>query len=208
MKVYSEFSDRSDKILLENLRNVEFVSYEEAEIVLCIGDRKEIFELAYKAFIDNKKILHYYGGIVSKYLTTYDDYLRHCIRILADVVWTENKKTAKIVKKIFKLINKKAIIKVVGSNHLIDIGQLDYSKVPNEPYNLILYNNPTKIKEILICPNIDKSYASLPHNQFLALIKECEKFYTNSSAGVYEAPFLIKKDQIIWLGKRNRGRKL
>jgi len=206
MKVYTEYSDRSDKVLISHLKHIEFTSYKDAEIVLCVGDRKETFELAYKAFSDHKRIFHYYGGIVSKYLTTYDDYLRHCITLLADEVWCENRKCAKVVKKLCKLINKKVKIKIVKSNHLDGI-KLDYSKVPEEPYNLILYNPCTKIKEVFIGPNIDISYASLPQEQLLALVKECEKFYTNSSCGVYEAPFLIENEKIVWLGKRNKGRK-
>lgn len=63
------------------------------------------------------------------------------------------------------------------------------------------------MKEVFIGPNPDQQYESLPQEQLLALVAECEKFYTNSSCGVYEAPFLIDKDRIIWLGKRNRGRK-
>ena len=207
MKAYYEYSSRSDKVLVDHLKEIELVPYEEAEIVICVGDRKEIFELAYRAFIDRKRLIHYYGGIVNKYLTTYDDYLRHAISILADEIWCENKKCAKIVKKLCKLINKKAKIKVVGSNHLLNV-ELDYSKVPLEPYNLVLYNPCTTIKEIFIGPNPDEQYASLPQEQFLGLVKKCKKFLSNSSATVYEAPFLIKKDQIVHLGKRNKGRKL
>lgn len=206
MKAHYLWSSRSDKVLVDHLKEIELVEYNEADIVLCVGDRKEIFELAYKAFIDHKYLIHYYAGIVADELATYDDYLRHCITLLSNEQWVENKKCAKVVKKLCKSINKKPNIKIVGSNHLFDVG-LDYTEVPKEPYNLVLYNPCTKIKEIFIGPNPDKQYGSLPQGQLLALIKECEKFYTNSSCGVYEAPFLIEDDQIIWLGKRNKGRR-
>lgn len=206
MKAYYEFSSRSDKVLVDHLKEIELVPYKEAEIVICIGDRKEIFELAYRAFIDHKKIIHYYAGAVSKYLTTYDDYLRPAITILSDIQWCESKRAARNVKKLCAVINKKPNIKIVGSNHLIDV-ELDYSKVPIEPYNLVLYNPCTKTKEVFIGPNPDIQYGSLPQNQLLALIKECKMFLSNSSAIVYEAPFLINKKQIVWLGKRNKGRK-
>ena len=206
MKVYYEFSSRSDKVLVEHLEAIELVPYEEAEIVLCIGDRKEIHDLAVKAFLDHKYLIHYYAGALSKHLATFDDYLRHCITLLSDEQWVENKRSDKVVKKLCKAINKKANIKIVGSNHLLDV-ILDFSKVPDEPYNLVLYNHCTKIKEIFIGSSPDIQYGSLPQAQLLGLVKKCERFYTNSSCGVYEAPFLIDKKQIVWLGKRNKGRK-
>jgi len=206
MKAYYEHKSRSDKVLQDHLREIDFVEYKDAKIVLCTGDRVETHTLALKAFLDHKYIIHYYAGIVDKYLSTYDAYLRHCITILSDEQWVENKNCAKVVRKLCKITNKRSNIKIVGSNHLLNV-ILDYEKVPEEPYNLVLYNPCTKMKEIFIAPNPDQQYGSLSQEQLLALVMECEKFYTNSSCGVYEAPFLIDKDKIVWLGKRNKGRK-
>lgn len=44
----------------------------------------------------------------------------------------------------------------------------------------------------------------LPHDEFLNLIYHCEEFIGNSSAMLYEAPFLQVKTRMI--GKRQRGR--
>lgn len=209
MKAYYESGSRSDKVLQTHLWNlefrIEFVEYDKAEIIICTGDRVETHALAMKSFLDHKYIIHYYAGIVDKYPATYDATLRHCITLLSNEQWVENKKCKKVVKKLFKSINKKPNIKIVGSNHLHDV-VLDFSKVPEEPYNLVLYNPCTKIKEIFIGPNPDKQYGSLPQEQLLALVRSCNTFLTNSSCGVYEAPFLIKRKKIIWLGKRNKGR--
>lgn len=211
MKLFVPSSSRSDGILIENLKqqlkDYLFVdSIDQADVFITIGDRLEIFNLTLEAFIKHKYIIHYYGGIKQKYLTTYDDYLRHCITILSDEQWCENRKCIRVVKKLLKSIGKKPNAKIVKANHLFDM-KIDLSKVLKEPYNLVLYNPCTKIKEVFIGPNLDQSYANLPYDQLLRLIKKCERFYTNSSAGVYEAPFLIDKDKITWLGKRNRGRK-
>lgn len=206
MKAYYDTDNRSDKVLQDHLKDIDYIDYRQSKIVLCTGDRVETHALALKAFLDHKYIIHYYAGIKDKFLSTYDAYLRHCITILSDEQWVENKRCAKVVRKLCKTIGKKPHIKIVGSNHLLNT-VLDYSKVPEEPYNLVLYNPCTKIKEIFIGPNSDKQYGSLPQEQLLGLIKKCEKFYTNSSCGVYEAPFLIDKKQIVWLGKRNKGRK-
>ena len=205
MKAYYESGSRSDNVLQSHLKGIEWVRFVDAEIVLLTGDRWETHCMATQAFLDHKYIIHYYAGIKDKFFSTYDATLRHCITLMSDEQWVENKKCAKVVKKLFKVIHKKPNIKIVGSNHLLDV-ILDFSKVPDEPYNVVLYNPCTKIKEIFIGPNPDKQYGSLPQEQLLGLIKKCEKFYTNCSCGVYEAPFLIKKGQIVWLGKRNLGR--
>lgn len=206
MKAYYESSSRSDKVLQNHLRNIDWVCYDEAKTVILTGDRRETHRRAVESFLDNKYIIHYYAGIKDNYFATYDSTFRHCITLMSDEQWVENKRCARVVKKLCKSINKKPNIKIVGSNHLLAV-ILDFSKAPEEPYNLVLYNPCTKIKEIFIGPNPDKQYGSLPQEQLLGLIKKCEKFYTNSSCGVYEAPFLIKEGQIVWLGKRNRGRK-
>jgi len=206
MKAHIPYASRSSKVLVDHLAQIEHVSYQDAEVVICIGDQVKIHDIAVKAFLEHKYLIHYYAGCKSKCLATYDDYLRHCITILSDEQWVESKRAKRIVKKLCKVIGKISNIKIVGSNHLPDT--LDYSKVPNEKYNLILYNPCTAIKEILIGPNPDITYASLPQEQLLGLIEKCNKFFTNSSCGVYEAPFLINKNKIIWLGKRNKGRKL
>jgi hypothetical protein len=46
----------------------------------------------------------------------------------------------------------------------------------------------------------------LPRNQFLYVMKYCDRFITNSSAEYYEAPGLLKPEQIIHIGTRNAGR--
>lgn len=72
-----------------------------------------------------------------------------------------------------------------------------------------------KIPYIWIRPNTDRGYemvmkyATCPSQsrpRFLALIKNCRKFITNSSCEYYEAPFLIKKKQIKHVGLRNAER--
>lgn len=49
-------------------------------------------------------------------------------------------------------------------------------------------------------------YPNLPRPQFLGLLKNCQRFITNSSAGIYEAPHFLKPEQIIMVGDRNKNR--
>lgn len=54
------------------------------------------------------------------------------------------------------------------------------------------------------CPHI--FYDNLPRPQFLGLLKNCQRFITNSSAAIYEAPHFLKPEQIVMVGDRNRNR--
>lgn len=49
-------------------------------------------------------------------------------------------------------------------------------------------------------------YPNLPRPEFLGLLKNCQRFITNSSAAIYEAPHFLKPRQIIQIGERNRNR--
>lgn len=49
-------------------------------------------------------------------------------------------------------------------------------------------------------------YKSLPRPQFFGLIKNCNKFISNSSAIHYEAPCFLKPEQIIPIGIREKER--
>lgn len=44
------------------------------------------------------------------------------------------------------------------------------------------------------------------HDLYLYLMMNCLAFITNSSAAIYEAPHLLREDQIVMVGLRNKGR--
>jgi len=76
-------------------------------------------------------------------------------------------------------------------------------------------NKNRKYSHVWIEPNGDKysdvvnemvTLKTVPRPQFLGLLKNCNKFITNSSCAYYEAPFLIDKDKIIHIGARNVNR--
>ena len=95
----------------------------------------------------------------------------------------------------------------------------DMAQIMRELVEGLLDDKPLKetgkFPFIWIKPNIDRGFeflskyatsSSQPRPKFLALIKHCRKFITNSSCMYYEAPFLIKKKQIINIGLRNKNR--
>jgi UDP-N-acetylglucosamine 2-epimerase len=49
-------------------------------------------------------------------------------------------------------------------------------------------------------------YDHLPRPQFLGLLKNCQRFITNSSCAITEAPYFLKPEQIVMVGDRNRNR--
>lgn len=55
-------------------------------------------------------------------------------------------------------------------------------------------------------PILFKYYENLPRPQFLGFLKNCKRFITNSSSAIYEAPYFLKKEQIVIVGDRNKNR--
>jgi len=47
---------------------------------------------------------------------------------------------------------------------------------------------------------------NIPRPQFLGLLKNCQRFLTNSSTAVYEAPHFLRPEQILMIGDRNKNR--
>jgi UDP-N-acetylglucosamine 2-epimerase len=138
------------------------------------------------------------------------------------------------LRKNFHLINSRHNIHVVGISHMDDL-EVDESLVPHscfpdchkQEYDLILMNGETipltsgwiwnhERHEIQIGSNPDKNigklvgvdtyYENLPRAQFLGLLKNCTRFITNSSCAWYEAPYFLKKEQIVMVGDRNKNR--
>lgn len=209
--------------------------YEDADYVLVPGDREETYEVALRAFKDNKRIIHLWAGDVTSSWETHNDVYRHSITLMSAIQLCTNDTAKERVKSLCKSVNKIYMTTTVG-NVMLDNIELDESIVPTDDYNLILYNPPTtlsrdkiyeeinqisgiiskdNIHDIWIEPNGDKSsdivfpfqnQKSLPRKQFLGLMKRCNKFITNSSCQYYEAPSLLKPEQIISIGKRNSDR--
>jgi len=205
------------------------------DLVLITGDRVEMCAAAAAAFHNKVKIAHLYAGIVNDPVTTFDDVDRHCITLWSDVIMCEDRSSAIRVNMLRAAMDlPQDIPNVVGITHLDDM-EIDESKVPEEPYNLLLMNEPPLIdnemesthenimdlndrtKTVAIggnpettykwipCPASDY-YPNLPRPQFLGLLKNCRRFITNSSAAIYEAPYFLKPEQIVMVGQRNRNR--
>jgi UDP-N-acetylglucosamine 2-epimerase len=196
------------------------------DLVFITGDRIEMTAGACACFHNNTKIAHYYGGILNDPITTLDDINRHCISLWSTIQFVESTVAMINLFNLLTGIKKKANIYKVGITHMEDI-EVDESLVPKGEYDLVLVNPTTLTKEIphflmergtiVIGPNPDIpldpdwepfyiTYPNLPRPQFLGLLKNCHRFITNSSAGLYEAPHFLNEDQIVMVGDRNKNR--
>lgn len=204
------------------------------DLVLVVGDRIESIALGICAFFNNQKIAHLGAGIINEEIVTFDDIARHWVTLASDIQFCESEEAKLRVLNLFGTIHKEPNAYTVGNFYIDNLEDLeiDESLVPDEPYDLVLYN-PTTIKKdsidlikiiensrrkvIIIGPNpdeayydnyygLDYSYNTLPRPQFLGLLKQCERFISNSSVIYYEAPAFLELEQIIQIGERNKNR--
>jgi UDP-N-acetylglucosamine 2-epimerase len=200
------------------------------DLVYIAGDRTEMLGCAAAAFHNNIPIVHYGSGVVNGLITTFDDINRHCIGLWATIALCEDRKSYMTINRLWNTIGKDTLrdkmnMHIVGNVYLDD-WEVDENLVPNEPYDLILIN-PTTLtnefavqwetirKEISIGCNPDAGYSknfkvtydNLPRPQFLGLMKNCERYITNSSNVYYESDKAgLKEEQIVMVGSRNINR--
>ena len=67
-------------------------------------------------------------------------------------------------------------------------------------------SNPFSNWKITLKHNNLIQYDNLPRPQFLGLLSKCERYISNSSNVYYEAPYYLKPEQIIHIGRRNMNR--
>jgi len=191
------------------------------DLVFITGDRVEMCAAAAAAFHNKILIAHFGAGVTNDPITTFDDVDRHCITLWSDIQFCEDGYSKAETEALLHSI-KKSNSYVVGITHLDDL-KVDESKVMKEPYDLLLINaeplgiTPNHIKErfaIQIGGNPDGGvsfigdivYPQVPRSQFFGLLNQCQRFITNSSAAIYEAPHFLKPEQIIMIGDRNKNR--
>lgn len=229
---FNRASDEALNKLKEKLKEREMLveDYKNADYILACGDRKETFDFIRPRWEENRKIIHLWAGEISQ--GTHDEVYRHAMTLMSELQLCTNETAKNRTEALCRAVNKEPNAKVVG-NVMLDSLEIDESAVPKDEYDLILYNpptnlNPNEIKEelkqitdmikgkmIWIEPNGDPgselimpfvTIKNLPRPIFLGLMKNCKRFITNSSCAYYEAPFLLKVEQIVIIGERNKER--
>lgn len=230
---FNRASDGAISKLIERLNEEDMLTHtvNQADYILAVGDRIETFDFVLSEWRKGKSIIHLWAGEISQ--GTEDEVYRHAMTIMSELQLCTNPQAKDTVDKLCNSIGKKSNSHVIG-NVMLDNMEINEAQVPSYKYNLILYNPPTllsrdeiekEIEEVLvesgstkriwIEPNGDKHsdllYDCVTHNNlsrpiFLGLMKNCNKFITNSSCAYYEAPYLMDKKDIILIGERNKDR--
>jgi len=192
------------------------------DVLLILGDRFEIMGVALDAHLHRVPIAHLCGGDVSK--GSYDDAMRDCISRLASIHFPTSDHAASRLTAMGC-----SNVHMVGSTGVDYILHGPWRELGppaiEKPYVLVAYYPETiddtvdlkAVEEAIACrpaiwitPNKDRGSERIPgnwnftHDQFLNVMVNCEEFIGNSSAILYEAPFLGVKTKLI--GKRQLGR--
>lgn len=194
---------------LANYVDIEnLIRLEEFKWVLITGDRIESLAAACAAFHNGCKIIHYHAGELNT-ITTLDDINRHIITLWSDIQLCTSEEAKFNIEQLCLVLRKEPNAHVVGTTLLDDL-IVSYAAVPEQEYNVILYNPTTLFKErinFFIGPNEDVRWISnLPREQYLGLVSKARLFVSNSSSSVYEAPWLLDHNQIKQIGQRNKNR--
>lgn len=115
--------------------------------VIAPFDRVEQIFVALAAYHLNIPIISLQSGDISS--GTFDDLHRHAIALYADIHFCVGPKSTERTKELVRLVGKDpSHVYDVGSFSLDDL-QIDEGLVPNQPYDLILYNPCTRSPEMI-----------------------------------------------------------
>jgi len=206
----------------------------DADCILLLGDRYEIFAVACAAHLKRIPIAHIGGGDVTE--GSYDDAMRDAISRMATIHFvTSTSALARLTHMGLRNAH------LVGSPGIDYIRHADWKRerpfpqsyvvVSYQPETLdggneieaVLASLPADKLAVFITPNPDRGSEAIrdaicrycegrdavwrafyPHDEFLNLIYHCDEFIGNSSAMLYEAPELQVKTRMV--GKRQKGR--
>lgn len=198
---------------------------QENALLLVLGDRFEILAAVTAAHLQRVPIAHIGGGDVTE--GSYDDAMRDCISRMATIHFATSFASAA-----------RLVARGYSNVHLVGNPAVDYimhetwqrEREIEGPYVVVSYQAETiddtvdldavkaaigDRRAVWISPNPDRGSERIPegesysHDRFLNLIYHCEEFIGNSSAMLYEAPFLKPGGvKCRMIGKRQRGRNI
>ncbi len=199
-----------------------FASYQ-PDMVLILGDRFEIFALAAQAHLNRIPIAHIGGGDVTE--GSYDNAMRDCISRLSTIHFATS--TFAVARLVGMGCSNVHLVGNPGADYIANEKWLREREIA-EPYVVVSYQPETiddtvdldavqsaiaDRKAVWISPNPDRGSDRIPggesysHDSFLSLLYYCDEFIGNSSAMLYEAPFLKPGGvRCRMIGKRQRGR--
>lgn len=168
---------------------------------VCFGDRRDMLEAALKLHYEGVKLVHVGGGDTPHGTDSHPDHrTRDAISMLARVHCVANEFAYGNVINLFPNINDLRNVHVTGSPGLDEVVAYAKTLDPNRKREGVFEWFPEHLHTWV--PIIQDR---LPLADFLHKLAHCEKFITNSSAGLYEAPILNTPVELI--GDRQAGRR-
>lgn len=126
----------------------------EFHLAFCPFDRVEMFAAATAFFLKNVPIAQIHAGDISKE-GTHDDTLRHQITLMTDIQFCNGEQSYQRAKTLLELAGKSTdSCFEIGSIQFDDL-TIKHSAVPDEEFDLVLYNPPTR-KPYLIHKELDE----------------------------------------------------
>jgi len=116
-----------------------------ADYIIAVGDRTETFDVVLHQWRCGVPIIHLWAGEVSGW-NVEDEVYRHSLTLMSMMQLCTNEKAKDRVTSLCKAVGKKSNVHIVGNVYLDDLS-INESKVPKEPYILVLYNPPTLLEE-------------------------------------------------------------
>lgn len=204
----------------------------EPDIVVVPTDRSEMIPVALTSFYMNIPTFHLYGGTFGSGI--HDEFARFIISKCSHIIFCEDDEAKEALVKMGEEWWRCIVVGVTHFDDF-ELDESVVPKEPYDlflihPDTFSAENTKRDVEEavslldkytIIIEPNREKfyniildavsrlsypTYTHLPRPQFLALVKHAERFITNSSSAIYEAPYLETKE-VVMIGERNRSRK-
>lgn len=153
--------------------------HKKADYILAVGDRIETYDFVLQRFRENKPIIHLWAGEISQ--GTHDEVCRHSLTMMSMLQLCTNRKAQWRVKRLLKSVDMKQNVFVIG-NLMFDNFEMDESMVPDEPYDVILYNPPT----LLDRPDIQSEVTEIVNMLYGCSSKPAHKYFwiePNGDAG-------------------------
>lgn len=152
----SNFIKSYEKIISKK-ETLQYWYEKKYDLIICTGDRVEMTAAACAAYHNKIPIAHVGAGIVADtQRVTFDELNRHCITIWSDLAFCEDVDSAVRTAELWSIVGRKddysqptvANIHICGITHMDDL-EIDESLVPEEEYDLVLYNSTPLVKDTI-----------------------------------------------------------
>ena len=124
-------------------------TYGKPSLAFCSFDRVEMLGAALSFFLKRVKIAQCHAGDISGEGEVFDDYVRFMITLCSDIQFCNSEQSFKRCLNFLRLVGKPTENCIHVGSFAFDNIALDYSIVPKEPFDLVLYNPLTRGLDVM-----------------------------------------------------------